>query len=353
MSRAIAFTNTIASSKRLETHWDDIADQAFNLLPETEQSVALRCETRHVDGQHHALDRKARIEWLKGSAEGTCRILSNARCLSEGIDVPALDAVLFMNPRNSHVDIVQAVGRAMRKADGKDYGYIVLPIAVPADVDPAAILDDNERFAAVWSVLRALRSHDDRFDAEINKIDLNKTPTSRIIFSGYGSGDEDVEIGELPFSPLELPPGTFYARIVEKCGDRKYWEAWAKDVADIFVRLVEPQLEHYQIGTRKMRFADEAKTTLIVNDHVRLAGIPTEAHEYVVNGRTPLEWFIDRYRITQDKESGIVNDPNGWFDDPRDLVAAFRRIVHLSVETVRIINELPEPFQAESDESKG
>lgn len=267
--------------------------------------------------------------------------------------MPALDAVLFMNPRNSHVDIVQAVGRAMRKADGKDYGYIVLPIAVPADVDPAAILDDNERFAAVWSVLRALRSHDDRFDAEINKIDLNKTPTSRIIFSGYGSGDEDVEIGELPFSPLELPPGTFYARIVEKCGDRKYWEAWAKDVADIFVRLVEPQLEHYQIGTRKMRFADEAKTTLIVNDHVRLAGIPTEMHEYVVNGRTPLEWFIDRYRITQDKESGIVNDPNGWFDDPRDLVAAFRRIVHLSVETVRIINELPEPFQAESDESKG
>ncbi len=115
----------------------------------------------------------------------------------------------------------------------------------------------------------------------------------------------------------------------------------------------EPQQEHYQIGTRKMRFADEAKTTIIVNDHMRLAGIPATAHEYVVNGRTPLEWFIDRYRITQGKESGIVNDPNGWFDDPRDLVTAFRRIVHLSVETVRIVNELPEPFQAESDESLG
>ena len=239
LSRAIAFTNTIASSKLLETHWDDIVDQALNLLPETEQPAALRCETRHVDGKHHALDRKARIEWLKDSSEGTCRILSNARCLSEGIDVPALDAVLFMNPRNSHVDIVQAVGRAMRKAEGKDYGYIVLPIAVPADVDPATVLDDNERFAAVWSVLRALRSHDDRFDAEINKLDLNKAPTPRIIFSDYGSGDEDVEIGELPFPPLELPPGTFYARIVEKCGDRKYWEAWAKDVADIFARLVQ------------------------------------------------------------------------------------------------------------------
>ena len=92
----------------------------------------------------------------------------------------------------------------------------------------------------------------------------------------------------------------------------------------------EPQQEHYQIGTRKMRFADEAKTTII-----RLAGIPATAHEYVVNGRTPLEWFIDRYRITQDKESGIVNDPNGWFDDPHDLVTAFRRIVHLSFKPNR------------------
>ena len=212
-------------------------------MPE-ERGSAFRCSTEHVDGQHHALERKARIEWLKGDAEGTCRILSNARCLSEGIDVPALDAVLFMSPKNSQVDIVQAVGRAMRKARGKEYGYIVLPIAVPAGVSAAAALDDNERFAAVWSVLRALRSHDDRFDAEINKIDLNNTPTSRIIFSGGGAGDDEGMGGgptmdDLPFAPIDLPPGAIFAKIVEKCGDRKYWETWAKDVADIFTRLVQ------------------------------------------------------------------------------------------------------------------
>ena len=158
--------------------------------------------------------------------------------------MPALDAVLFMSPRNSQVDIVQAVGRAMRKAPGKQYGYIVLPVAVPAGVDPAAALDDNERFAAVWSVLRALRSHDDRFDAEINKIDLNDTPTNRIIFGGDGMGGDGVPPGapELPFPPLDLPPGAIFAKIVEKCGDRKYWETWARDVADIFSRLV------YRIG---------------------------------------------------------------------------------------------------------
>ena len=238
LTRAIAFTNTIAVSKRLETHWDDIIEQAVELLPKVERRAALRCETRHVDGQHHALDRKARIEWLKGDTDGTCRILSNARCLSEGIDVPALDAVLFMSPRNSQVDIVQAVGRAMRKAEGKQYGYIILPIAVPAGVDPAEALDDNERFAVVWSVLRALRSHDDRFDAEINHIDLNKTPTPRIIIGGDAIDNGEAALGELPFPPMDLPPGAIFAKVVEKCGDRKYWETWAKDVADIFTRLV-------------------------------------------------------------------------------------------------------------------
>ena len=239
LSRAIAFTNTIAASKRLAVHWDDVVSRAVALQPGSGR--AFRCETRHVDGQHHALERKARIEWLKAGSEGVCRILSNARCLSEGIDVPALDAVLFMSPRSSQVDIVQAVGRAMRKAPGKGYGYIVLPVAVPAGIDPAAALDDNERFAAVWGVLRALRSHDDRLDAEIARIDLNETPTDRIILAGDGlveDTDPYRHQAQLPFPALDLPPGAFYAKVVEKCGDRKYWESWARDVADIFSRLV-------------------------------------------------------------------------------------------------------------------
>ena len=189
LRRAIAFTNTIKASERLVAHWDGIVTHAVGKLPETEQPDAFRCETRHVDGQH--------------------------------------------------LDIVQAVGRAMRKAAGKAYGYIVLPVAVPAGVDPAAALDDNDRFAVVWSVLRALRSHDDRFDAEINQIDLNDTPTGRIIFSGDGTdGDDMPGVPALPFPPLDLPPGAIFAKIVEKCGDRKYWETWARDVADIFARLV-------------------------------------------------------------------------------------------------------------------
>ena len=237
LKRVIAFTNKISESKAMVKHWDEIIETATERLPEDQQPTDFICETQHVDGTYHALNRKARLDWLKGDTDGTCRILSNARCLSEGIDVPALDAVLFMNSRKSYVDIIQAVGRVMRKAPGKQYGYIVLPVAIPDGVDPANALDDNERFSTVWGVLRALRSHDDRLNAEINRIDLNKTLPDRIIFGGDGEGDA-APTGQQMFLPIDIPPEAILPKIVEKCGDRKYWESWAKDVANIFGRLV-------------------------------------------------------------------------------------------------------------------
>ena len=241
LTRAIAFNNTIRNSKRLAEHWNGVIESAIEQMPEDLRPLSFECETQHVDGQHNAFDRKTRIEWLKSGAAGACRILSNARCLSEGIDVPALDAVIFMTPKNSHVDIVQAVGRVMRKAPGKQYGYIILPVAIPPGTDPADALDNNERFAAVWNVLRALRSHDDRLNAEINKIDINKAPTDRIIFPGSGDdgdGGEGALQQLISFGLAQIPPQDIYAKIVERCGDRKYWESWAKDVADIFQRVV-------------------------------------------------------------------------------------------------------------------
>ena len=236
ISRAIIFTNTINTSKRLEKHWGGLIQHATQLLPESEKPKHFGSEVQHVDGQHNALERKSKLEWLKDDKSNTCRILTNAKCLSEGIDVPALDAVLFLEPRKSQVDVVQSVGRVMRKSKRKKFGYIVLPIAVPAGVEPSKVLDDDKRFAVVWSVLRALRSHDDRFDAEVNQIDLNKEKPSRIIIF---NGPETFSQANLPFSPIDIPPGAIFAKIVEKCGDRKYWKNWAKDVAEIYVQLVD------------------------------------------------------------------------------------------------------------------
>ena len=241
LTRAIAFTNTIKSSQNLVNHWNGIIESAVENMSEDQRPDNFTCETAHVDGQKNALERKRLIEWLKGDTDDVCRILSNARCLSEGIDVPALDAVLFMSPRKSHVDIVQAVGRVMRKAPDKEYGYIILPVAIPTGVDPVEALNDNERFATVWGVLRALRSHDDRLNAEINKIDLNTEPTEIIIIdeeNGDGEHGEGTLNPEQLTLPIGIPADAIYAKIVEKCGDRKYWESWAKDVADIFRSLV-------------------------------------------------------------------------------------------------------------------
>ena len=119
-------------------------------------------------------------------------------------------------------------------------------------------------------------------------------------------------------------------------------EEYSLDVT--FTQPGEPRPEQFRIGERAMRFGDDERAVLHVNEYIRLGNIPAAAHQYQVNGRTPLEWFIDRYKITRDKESGIVNDPNAWFEDPRDLVVAIRRIVYVSLETARIVEGLPEPF---------
>ena len=242
--RAITFTNTIKSSKMVEAHWQKVVDAARERTDAALQADLLPLDVQHVDGTQNSLDRQRKLGWLKTKdAENgrVCRVLSNARCLTEGVDVPALDAVLFLAPRKSHVDVVQAVGRVMRLAEDKQMGYIILPVVISPDEEPEQALNDNKTFQVVWSVLRALRSHDDRFDLEINSLDLNNTPTERIkIISGgeEDNGETRDLISQLSLDLVyKIPPGAIYARIVEKCGDRKYWPQWAADVAQIADRI--------------------------------------------------------------------------------------------------------------------
>ncbi len=163
--------------------------------------------------------------------------MTNVRCLSEGVDVPTLDAVLFLSARNSQVDVVQSVGRVMRRADGKRYGYIVIPVVVPAGVPAEEALNDNKRFDVVWSVLNALRAHDDRFNAFVNKIELNKKRPNNILVGGTAALyiPEESIAEQLAFQFGDLQ-NAIYARMVKKVGNRHYWEQWAKDVADIAAR---------------------------------------------------------------------------------------------------------------------
>lgn len=250
MRRAVAFSGTIKDSKRVESLFADTISSyaAAHDLDDEEGEPVLGCEVQHVDGTYNALERNRRLDWLRAEVpDGTCRVLTNARCLSEGVDVPALDAVMFLSPRKSVVDIVQSVGRVMRKAPGKEFGYIVLPIGIPHGVTPEAALRDNKRYAAVWEVLQALRAHDERFNAMVNRIDLTSERDDKINVIGVPesgpsdhSGSSDGTQGQLrlSFETLDEWRDAIYAKIVAKVGSRKYWEQWAKDVADIAQRQI-------------------------------------------------------------------------------------------------------------------
>lgn len=246
MRRAVAFARSIKESTKLASSFEDVINSYDDA-----DAASLRCEVRHVDGTFNALRRNAELDWLKADADpNTCRILSNARCLSEGVDVPDLDAVLFLNPRNSVVDVVQSVGRVMRKAEGKDYGYIILPVGIPTGVAADKALSDNKRYRVVWQVLQALRAHDDRFNATVNQIDLNKKKPDNIMigtvgFDGDGGDGSTNDAGRDNAgtqAALELRVEEWrdavYAKIVTKVGERAYWDKWTKDVAAIADRHV-------------------------------------------------------------------------------------------------------------------
>lgn len=240
MKRAVAFARNIKESKKIAEMFEKVVEAEIAALDDDDDRL-ISCEVQHVDGTYNVLERNKRLDWLKQEPEaGSARILTNARVLSEGVDVPALDAVMFLNPRDSVVDVVQSVGRVMRKLEGKKYGYVILPIAVPADMDPATALNDNKKYKVVWQVLQALRAHDERFDAMVNKIDLTKDTQDKIGIIGVGGktkdGGEDADDwGQvtLDFPNIDQWRDAILAKIVQKVGERRYWENWAKDVAGI------------------------------------------------------------------------------------------------------------------------
>jgi len=242
MRRAVGFARSIKDSRRIANLFHTIVAEYRSRYDREE--AFLECEAEHVDGTFNVLKRNEMLDWLKeepSDGRNVCRILTNARCLSEGVDVPALDAVIFLNPRDSTVDVVQSVGRVMRKVQGKKYGYVILPIGIPADMKPEDALKDNQKYKVVWQVLQALRAHDDTFNAMVNKIDLNQARDSKLSIIGIGGGPDELDGAgkpssaqtEMVFPYINEWRDAIYAKIVQKCGDRRYWEDWAKDIADI------------------------------------------------------------------------------------------------------------------------
>ena len=283
MKRAVAFAQVIELNKGAKTHKisskqiaamfskvvDEYQKDLIKSNPDHPEAISqLVCEVDHVDGSMGASEKEVKLDWLKADTpKDTCRILSNVRCLSEGVDVPALDAVLFLTPRNSQVDVVQSVGRVMRKPRDKDgnstkkIGYVILPVVIPSGLSPEEALNDNKTYKVVWEVLQALRSHDDRFDAMINKLDLTGQDRCKMeviaVAEGYNLKSKDNsssaksakghsigaanKSGKTGDSGNQIPlvynvgeiERAIVAKVVQKCGNRLYWDEWASDIAKI------------------------------------------------------------------------------------------------------------------------
>lgn len=276
LHHAIAFAPSIKASKALTERFRAVIDDYTSNLEDSSENKALidankevLVDIQHVDGGMDSQTRKTRLDWLAAStADNECHILSNARCLAEGIDVPDLDAVMYLSSRKSKIDIIQSVGRVMRRSPGKEYGYIIIPVVIPLGADADSVLSSGA-YKPVWDVVTALRSHDERLDAVINSASLGDTDAlSRIIevdvldesklrknkrrngqpangTNQIGSQesddqeitDENTQKGnssqpELDFDLSEMARG-INAQIVRKCGTKIYWGEWTDDIASI------------------------------------------------------------------------------------------------------------------------
>ena len=290
MRRAVAFCSSIdksasrtgIASKYVASILPQISKMYDENLDTESLSHTVSITTRHIDGSMNSQERNGIMQWLADEPENEreCRVVTNVRCLSEGVDVPSLDAVLFLSARNSQVDVVQSVGRVMRtfhkgQPDEKKYGYIIIPIVVPSGVSAEDALDNSKTFDVVWDILNALRSHDDRFQATVEKIALNKqkpnkqtyTPSVTIGRPGIGFQEGEDEARELEKAEIarqlelrfgELQDG-MYAKLVEKCGDRLYWENWAKEIGLIAHKFIERISRLIQSGVHKKAFNDYLK----------------------------------------------------------------------------------------------
>ncbi len=244
MQTALAFHTTIAQSQEFAALLSEVADRYDTMVEDFDVAV----EVDHVDGGHHALEREEKLAWLAADVgDDRVRVLSNARCLTEGVDVPTLDAVMFLEPRNSMVDVIQAVGRVMRRdpTGRKKLGYVILPIGIPAGITPEEALADNQTYKVVWQVLNALRSHDERLNAVINQLELNREKPKLVdilpggvgAVAGVAEDEVDAYGRQLTLGfPIGEVSEAIYAQLVKKVGTRHYWEDWATDIAAIAAR---------------------------------------------------------------------------------------------------------------------
>ncbi|ACD48140.1 hypothetical protein HPSH_03515 [Helicobacter pylori Shi470] len=242
--RAISFCKSINTSKHIKESFETIME-CYNEELKKKSFKNLTISIDHIDGTMNCKVRLEKLEELNAFKPNTCKVLSNARCLSEGVDVPALDSIVFFDGKSAMVDIIQAVGRVMRKAKHKKRGYIILPIALEeSEIQNLDEAVNNTNFKNIWKVIKALRSHDPSLVDEA-------TFKEKIKVFGSDDNDETNQSDEEPQKdttkqdPKQAQKTLFDAILLQdlanavynvmptKLGDRNYWENFAKKTGNI------------------------------------------------------------------------------------------------------------------------
>ncbi|GAA8588662.1 DEAD/DEAH box helicase family protein [Helicobacter pylori] len=250
--RAISFCKSIQTSKNIKDSFETIME-CYDEELKKKSFKNLKITIDHVDGTMNCKERLEKLENLNQFEPNTCKVLSNARCLSEGVDVPALDSVIFFDGKSAMVDIIQAVGRVMRKAKNKKRGYIILPIALEeSEIQNLDEAVKNTNFKNIWKVLKALRSHDSSLVDEATFKEKIK-----IFGSDDTSNPDDEEelqkdkTKQSPNDPKQAQKTLFDAILLQdladamynvmptKLGDRNYWENFTKKTGNIARTLNE------------------------------------------------------------------------------------------------------------------
>ncbi len=225
--RAINFCKSINTSKNIKDSFETIME-CYDEELKKKSFKNLKISIDHVDGTMNCKDRLEKLENLNQFQPNTCKVLSNARCLSEGVDVPALDSIVFFDGKSAMVDIIQAVGRVMRKAKRKKRGYIILPIALEEseikNLDEAV---NNTNFKNIWKVIKALRSHDSSLVDEATFKEKIK------IFGSDDGKKQDDEKTLFDAILLQDLADAMYNVMPTKLGDRNYWENFTKKTGNI------------------------------------------------------------------------------------------------------------------------
>ncbi len=242
--RAINFCKSINTSKNIKDSFETIME-CYDEELKKKSFKNLKISIDHIDGTMNCKERLEKLENLNQFEPNTCKVLSNARCLSEGVDVPALDSIVFFDGKSAMVDIIQAVGRVMRKAKHKKRGYIILPIALrESEIKNLDEAVNNTNFKNIWKVLKALRSHDSSLVDEATFKEKIK-----IFGSDDAKNPDDDELQkdktQHQNDPKQAQKTLFDAILLQdladavynimptKLGDRNYWENFTKKTGNI------------------------------------------------------------------------------------------------------------------------